>query len=165
VTHPGGSLSSGQSRSLRQYAGLFAVLAVLGGLGFVLAGIYALADYQASGSAWVYFVLAVAVILQCGWFYAISKAVAELLDRTTPQGGPVTASPAPDPAPQLETLIGLLGAPTAKYREQAVEELGNRGAAAAKALPQIEALFADPDSSVRTRAKWAAEAIRKAVEQ
>lgn len=71
-------------RSMRQYAVVFAILAVLGGLGFAFAGMAALADYQTAQLAGVYFVAAVAVVLQCGWFYGVSKAISQLLERTRP---------------------------------------------------------------------------------
>lgn len=67
---------------MRQYAIIFALLAIVGGLGLALSGMGRLGDYQTAGRAWIYFVLAVVVVLQCGWFYGVSKAIAELLERT-----------------------------------------------------------------------------------
>lgn len=79
---PAPAADSSLPRTMRQYAIIFAILAVVGGVGFAFSGIGLLTDYQTAGNAWLMFVIAIVVVLQCGWFYGVSKAIAELLERT-----------------------------------------------------------------------------------
>jgi hypothetical protein len=48
-------------------------------------------------------------------------------------------------------------------RERSLSTLGDRGASAVGALADIEPLSKDPDRTVRARAKWALESIRRHV--
>lgn len=65
------------------------------------------------------------------------------------------------PAQDLATLRTGLRSPDAITREQSASMLGDLGAEAAAALPDLESLLHDPVRVVRMRAKWAIETIER----
>jgi len=68
----------------------------------------------------------------------------------------ITSQP---PPPDLATLRAWLRSPSATTREQGPSMLGDLGAEAVAALPDLEPLLRDSVRVVRTRAKWAIETI------
>ncbi len=76
------------------------------------------------------------------------------------------ANQAPEPAPSasvaaldLQSVITGLHSPDPNVRHHSATALGDRGALAIGALPELAALQRDPDRAVRMRAKWALETI------
>ncbi len=70
----------------------------------------------------------------------------------------------PPAAPALvdvATLRAGLRSPDPGVRERSASTLGDRGAAAFEALPELEQLLRDPVRQVRMRAKWAIETIQR----
>ena len=66
-----------------------------------------------------------------------------------------------DAPPSAAVLLEQLRSPDPMVRQQAVIALGDRGAASRDAEPALRALLNDPVSYVRSRAKWALEAIAR----
>ena len=66
-----------------------------------------------------------------------------------------------DESASNQFLIESLNSRDPRVRERGVIILGDRGSLAKEAVPVLESLFSDPVSSVRTRAKWAVETIRR----
>jgi HEAT repeat protein len=74
----------------------------------------------------------------------------------------VLQSTAPQPPPpDLATLRTGLRSPDARTREQCASMLGDLGAGAVAALPDLESLLHDSVRVVRMRAKWAIETIER----
>jgi len=69
-----------------------------------------------------------------------------------------------DVQPPPRDLVALrtgLHSPDATTREQSASMLGDFGAEAAVALPDLQSLLHDPVRVVRIRAKWAIETIER----
>jgi hypothetical protein len=80
---------------------------------------------------------------------------------------PQTSEPTPEIAPWLypQKQIELLKAADFKARAMAARNLGNMGAAAEVAIPELEKLLEDENPKVRVIAKEALEKIRAVVDR